>query len=450
MTYNAKLFKEIKEDTEENKVVLGDNNTQEVKGKGVVSIKTETGETKNISDVLLVPGLKMNLLSVGQMMEQDCKLEFDNGECLIKDKLNKGKVVAKGELKADRLFKLVIPPQPYVLKMTTTDESILWHCRYGYLNYGGLVMLRKNEMVAGLPFIQGGKEICEGRIYGKQHRDSFLASKFKAREPLELVHTDLCGTMRTLSMGKARYFMTFIDDYTKKIWVYFLKEKSEAFMKFFEFRAMEERQSGYKLRVLRSDNAGEYISNEFKDFCKKVGIQKQYTTPYMPQQNGIVERKNRTIQEIARSMMKAKNIGDELWAEGVYTVVYLLNRSPTKALVNKTPEEAWTGTKPDVSNLKIFGRIAYAHVPDEKRTKMESKSIKCIFIGYSGEQKTYRLYDPKEKKLIVSRNVIFNEDGIYKDEVVDENKKEVVIDFESNPKEEDESQSSQTQKKMTK
>eukprot|EP01018_Ginkgo_biloba_P028148 Gb_21118 [translate_table: standard] len=148
MTYNAELFKEIKEDTEENKVVLGDNNTQEVKGKGVVSIKTETRETKNILDVLLVLGLKMNLLSVGQMMEQDYKLEFDNGECLIKDKLNKGKVVTKGELTTDRLFKIVIPPQPYVL-----DESILWHCRYGHFNYGGLVMLRKNEMVAGLPFI---------------------------------------------------------------------------------------------------------------------------------------------------------------------------------------------------------------------------------------------------------------------------------------------------------
>eukprot|EP01018_Ginkgo_biloba_P002020 Gb_37775 [translate_table: standard] len=97
----------------------------------------------------------------------------------------------------------------------------------------------------------------------------------------------------------------------------------------------------------------------------------------------IAERKNRTIQEMARSMMKAKNIGDEFWGEGVYTTVYLLNRSPTKPLVNKTLEEAWTGIKPDVSNLKIFGCIAYAHVPDEKMTKMESKSIKCIFIGYS-------------------------------------------------------------------
>eukprot|EP01018_Ginkgo_biloba_P035024 Gb_16475 [translate_table: standard] len=166
MTYNAELFKEIKEDTEENKVVVGDNNTQEVKGKGVVSIKSETRETNNISDVLLVPGLEMNLLSVGQMMEQDYKFEFDNGECLIKDKLNKGKVVAKGELTTDRLFKLVIPPQPYVLKTSTTDKSILWHCKYGHLNYGGLVMLRKNEMVVGLPFIQGSKEVCEGCIYG--------------------------------------------------------------------------------------------------------------------------------------------------------------------------------------------------------------------------------------------------------------------------------------------
>eukprot|EP01018_Ginkgo_biloba_P026699 Gb_06519 [translate_table: standard] len=135
-------------------------------------------------------------------------------------------------------------------------------------------MLRKNEMVVGIPFIQGSKEICEGCIYGKQHRDSFPISKSKAREPLELVHTDLCGLMRTLSMEKARYFMKFIDDYTRKIWMYFLTKKSEAFMKFIEFRAMAERQSGYKLRILCSDNGGEYISNEFKNFCRKVGIQK--------------------------------------------------------------------------------------------------------------------------------------------------------------------------------
>eukprot|EP01018_Ginkgo_biloba_P021889 Gb_29350 [translate_table: standard] len=167
--------------------------------------------------------------------------------------------------------------------MTTTDESILWHYRYGHLNYGGLVMLIKNEMVVRLPFIQGSKEICEGCIYEKQHRDSFLAPKFKAREPLELVDIDLCRPMRTLSMGKARYFMTFIDDYNRKIWVYFLKEKSKAFMKFVEFRAMEERQSGYKLRILHSDNGGEYISNEFNDFCKKIRIHKQYTIPYTPQ-----------------------------------------------------------------------------------------------------------------------------------------------------------------------
>lgn len=148
--------------------------------------------------------------------------------------------------------------------------------------------------------------------------------------------------------------------------------------------------------------------------------------------------------------MKEKNIGDEFQAEGVYTIVYLLNRSPTKALVNKTLEESWIGIKPNVSNLKIFGCIAYAHVPDEKRTKMESKSIKCIFIGYSGEQKACRLYDPKENKFIVSRDVIFNEDGIYKDEAINEKKKEVVIDIKPNPKEEDESQSNQTQKKITK
>ena len=175
-------------------------------------------------------------------------------------------------------------------------------------------------------------------------------------------------------------------------------------MVFKRFKALVEKQSGCKIKIIRSDRGGEYTSHAFQDFCKDEGIWKQLTAGYNPQQNGIAERKNRTIVEMATSMMAEKNLPKEFWAEAVHTAVYILNRCPTKAVKNMTPFEAWYGFKPSVSHLKIFGCIAYAHIPAEKRSKFDEKSQKCIFVGYSSSSKAYRLYHVETKKLIESRS----------------------------------------------
>jgi hypothetical protein len=130
-----------------------------------------------------------------------------------------------------------------------------------------------------------------------------------------------------------------------------------------------------------------------------------------------VERKNRTIVEMARSMLKTKSLGNEFWAEAVHTTIYTLNRCPTREILNLTPEEAWSGYKPSVAHMKVFGCTAYAHVPKEKRRKLDDKSVKCIFIGYSIETRSYRLFDPQAKKVIISRDVVFDEQGIYQPEM---------------------------------
>jgi transposase InsO family protein len=195
--------------------------------------------------------------------------------------------------------------------------------------------------------------------------------------------------MKTTSIVGSRYFLTFIDDLSRYIWVYFLKEKSQAFSKFKEFKVAAENQSEAKIKVLRTDRGGEFESKEFRMFVTDQGIQRQLTTSYTPQQNGVAEWNNRTIVEMARSMLKAKNLKDSLWAKAVHTAVYLLNRCPMKAVSKKTPEEAWTGQKPSVQHLRVFGCIAYSHIPDEKRMKLDAKSRKCLFIGYSTESKGY-------------------------------------------------------------
>jgi len=126
--------------------------------------------------------------------------------------------------------------------------------------------------------------------------------------------------------------LTFIDDYTKKTWVYLLKQKSEVFECFHKYKPLVEKQSGHYIKFLRIDRGGEYISNDLLHFCREHGIQKQFTTRYTPQQNGVAERKNRTIMEMARSMFKAQHLPNDYWAEAVTFASYILNRCPTKTI----------------------------------------------------------------------------------------------------------------------
>ena len=140
-----------------------------------------------------------------------------------------------------------------------------------------------------------------------------------------------------------------------------------------------ENHSGHHIKILRTDRGGEYVSNEFLNFCKAHGIQKQFTARYTPQQNGIAERKNRTIMEMARNMLASKNLPNEYWGEAVSTAIYIMNRCPIKSVKNKVLQEAWTSINHSVSHLKFFGCVAYAHVPDELIRKLDKKGQKCIF-----------------------------------------------------------------------
>ena len=150
------------------------------------------------------------------------------------------------------------------------------------------------------------------------------------------------------------YYVSFIDDFSRNIWIYFLRKKSEVFSKFKEFKALVDNQSENKIKVLRTDHGGEFYGNEFEDFCKKCGIERKKTTPYTLQQNGVVERMNRTLMEEARSMLSSAGIGQEFWAEAVETTCYLVNRSPTSTLIDKNQQEVWTSKKPSIKCKKEY------------------------------------------------------------------------------------------------
>jgi hypothetical protein len=217
------------------------------------------------------------------------------------------------------------------------------------------------------------------------------------------------GPVPVPSLGKSVYYVSFIDDFSRNTWIYFLRKKSEVFDKFKEFKALVENQTEKKIKVLRTDNGGEFCGNEFEEFCKKCGIARQKTTPYTPQQNGVAERMNRTLMEKARSMLSGAGLGQEFWAEVVSTACYLVNRSPSSALDDTTPHEVWSGKKPSLQHLIVFGCDAYVHVPKENRSKLDNKAEKCIFIGYKDGVKGYKLWNPETKKIVYSRDVVFRE-----------------------------------------
>ncbi|KAK2414989.1 myosin-16 [Trifolium repens] len=172
---------------------------------------------------------------------------------------------------------------------------------------------------------------------------------------------------------------------------------------------MVENESNGKMMCLRTDRGGEFTSNEFNEYCCSNGIKRQLTTAYTPQQNGVSERKNKTLLNMVRSMLSGRNVPKPFWPEALKWATYVLNRSPTLSVKNMTPEEAWIGRKPAVHHFRVFGCLSYVHIHDVHIKKLDDKSIPCFLLGISEESKGYKLYDPSSKRVIISKDVIFEE-----------------------------------------
>ena len=397
-------------------VALGDGHLLEAIGRGVVSMKTKLPDGKvkkcKLHDVLCVPALSYNLLSVSKVTEAGKVTNFTDAGCQIVDSCQKVVAVAVRVGSLYYLECLDSRQQVHTASVEETKETI-WHRRFGHLSAQNLQKLRRDQMVSGFDF-DASKDIgfCESCVEGKHHRSQFPASCSKpSGELLELVHSDVCGKVNAKSLSGAEYFLTFIDDKTRYVWTYVLKRKDQVFEKFLEWKALVEKSSGQKLKTLRSDNGGEFTSTRFENYLKSEGVRHELTVPKTPQQNGVAERMNRTLVETVRSMLADANLPQKFWAEALSTATYLRNRSPAKSVKGTTPAEAWMGEKPDVNHLRAFGCTAYAHVAKDERHKLDSKARKCIFLGYCTESKGYRLYDPVRARVFISCDVIFNESG---------------------------------------
>ena len=380
----------------------------EVEGKG-------TGRPVLFSRVLHVPELGSNLLSVLYLVRHhqfhvhisSHSMDFErDGTTLFTAPID----ASNTAFLAGEVVSALESAQLSASSTLPLNES-LWHRRFAHFHHAGVRSIVQGSLVDGckLDSHTPSDPICEPCLSGKLNAAPFPSSSSRASRPLELVHSDVHGPLPVRTPSGMRYWVTFIDDYTRYRFVVVMRTKDETFSAFKRFKAWAETRLGQKVACLRDDKGGEYMSKAFQEFCDEQGIARQHTVRNRPQQNGVAERFNRTSEEGITAMLQEAKLPSTYWGEALCTLVYVLNRTPSSARPGTTPYEAWFGVKPNVSNLRIFGSLAYVHVQKDKRGPLGSHMEKCIFLGYPEGYKGWRFYNPSTKRVIISERAVFDE-----------------------------------------
>ncbi|KAF2902290.1 hypothetical protein ILUMI_03898 [Ignelater luminosus] len=287
-----------------------------------------------IKNVLFVPKLQHNLIYITRLKTSGLKTVFKNSKAVI---YNQSGIV--GVAKRQRglyQLKVYLDTKTANANLSLHEKEDLWHKRYGRIGYESLQKIINLGMVNGIEMLNiKNTEKCETCIYGKMTKLPHKDTRVRANEPLELIHTDICGPITPEAWNGKKYFVTFTDDYTHFNETYIFERKCHMFEKFQDYEAKVSNRFKKGIVRISCDNGGEYLSNEFKEFCRKRGINIEYTIPYTPEQNGVSERMNRTILDKARTMVLGSHVFKHLWSEAVCAAVYIINKSPTTALQTK-------------------------------------------------------------------------------------------------------------------
>nr|GFA04569.1 retrovirus-related Pol polyprotein from transposon TNT 1-94 [Tanacetum cinerariifolium] len=312
-----------------------------------------------IKRVYYVEGLNHNLFSVGQFCDADLEVAFRKSTCFIRD-----------------------------LKRNDLLTAWLWHHRVSHLNFDTINLLSKNDIMVGLPKLKFIKDhLCSSCELGKAKRKSFhskLTPSSKRR--LQLLHMDLCSHMRVASINGKRYVLVIVDDYSRYTWTHFLRSKDETPKVLIDF-----------LRL----TLHAYFAAE--------GIQHQTSVARTPEQNGVVERRNRTLVEDARTMLSTAKVPLFFWAEAIATACFTQNRSLVIPRHEKTPYHIINDRKSSVKFFHIFGFICYIVRDRENLDKMKEKGDECIFVGYSTQSRAYRIFNKRTRVIMESIHVNFDE-----------------------------------------
>ncbi|CAJ2661762.1 unnamed protein product [Trifolium pratense] len=406
MTGVEKYLKEVKSYAT-SFVTFGDGAKGEIKGIGRL---IDHGLPK-LESVLLVKGLTANLINISQLCDQGMKVNFTKNECLVSN--NGGDILMRGVRSKDNCY-LWIPLEEANVStclLTKNEEVKLWHQKLGHLNLKSMKRVISEEAIRGLPSLQIQEgNICGECQIGKQTKVSHQKLQhLSTSRVLELLHMDLMGPIQVESLGGKKYVLVVVDDFSRYTWVNFIREKSETFEEFKNLCLQLQKEKDCGIVRIRSDHGKEFENSKFVDFCAAEGINHEFSSPITPQQNGVVERKNRTLQESARVMLHAKNVPYKLWAEAMNTACYIHNRVTLRKGTATTLYELWKNRKPTVKYFHVFGSKCYIFADREPRRKLDPKSDEGIFLGYSTNSRAYRVFNSRTRTMMESINVVVDD-----------------------------------------
>jgi hypothetical protein len=397
-----------------NFVTFGDGAKGEILGIG----KLINNGLPKLDNVLLVKGLTANLISIRQLCDQGMKVNFTQSECLVTDE--KGEVIMRVTRSKDNCYLWVSHNEEAHLSsclLSEEDEVKLWHQKLGHLNLKGMKKAISVEAIRGLPKLNIVEDnICGECHIGKQTRMSHPKLQHQVTSKvLELLHMELMRPMQVESLGGNRYVFVVVDDFSRFTWVNFIREKSDTFNVFKDLCIQLQRENDNVIVRIRNDHGREFENAKFTEFCSSEGIKHEFSSLITPQQNGVIERKNRTLQESTRVMLHAKHLPYHFWAEAMNTTCYIHNRVTLRKGTSSTLYELWKDRKPTVKHFHVFGNKCYILADREQRRKMDLKSDEGIFLGYSTNNRVYRVFNSRTKVVMESINVVI--DDLFTDRV---------------------------------
>ena len=408
----------------EQSIYSGNKMPSHVEAIGTCKLVLSSGFILSLEKTFYVPGFSRNLISVSRLISVGYSFNFsDSGFSLS----NKSEIVGYGIL-SDNLFRLNLQNDDNYATMhvhgnvgikrcvMNEESSMLWHRRLGHISIDRIKRLVNDGVLSTLDFADF--ETCISCIKGKQTNKSKKGAK-RSSELLEIIHSDICSP--DMDAYRDKYFVSYIDDYSRYMYLYLLNNKNEALDAFKVFKAEVEKQCGKQIKIVRSDRGGEYYGRytengqapgPFAKFLQEHGIVAQYTMPGSPDQNGVAERRNRTLLDMVRSMLASSKLPESLWTEALKTAVYILNRVPTKA-IPKTPFELFKGWKPSLRHVRVWGCPSEVRVYNPQEKKLDPRTISGYFVGYAERSKGYRFYCPSHStRFVESRNAKFLENDL--------------------------------------
>ena len=378
------------------------------------SIISTSSKPLRLQSVLHVPKLTQNLLSVHRIcLDNNCYLIFDAFRFWIQDKAT-GRVLYRGTC-SNGLYPINFSPRVDMSKFKFQPQAFLgqlvlsstWHHRLGHPTNKIVHTMLTNANIAYST--DSPAVVCTSCLQGKFCKLPFHSSVHKSVKPFHIIHSDVWGPSPCVSVDGYKYYVIFVDEFTRYCWWIPLVNKSDVYSVFVNFCASIHTQFSSSVQILQSDGGGEYVSKQFQKFLAEKGISHQKSCPYTPEQNGMAERKHRHLIETAITLLQHAKMPSSFWTYAVHTATYLINRMPSAILHHKSPYELLFGVSPTISHLRVFGCACYPLLRPYLVHKLQPKTQLCVFLGYASQYKGYICYDVSKKRSYISRHVVFHE-----------------------------------------